>query len=180
MDVREIQSINLAKILKEPGSARADGVIRKEILAGPHALPLEGDAEWSATVSNVGDEYWLSGEVHGTVMMECRRCLKPTPQRVDAYFQHLLEYHPEVEELTLVENEDDEDIYHFGEPDLDLSFFITQAFSLAMPYTALCDDTCKGLCPVCGADLNVTDCGHVQGDAVSGALAELGKFLDEV
>ncbi|WP_456444724.1 YceD family protein [Deinococcota bacterium DY0809b] len=180
MDVRELQSINLAQILKEPGTAAAEGVIREAITAGEDVLPLQGEAEWSVTVTSAGEEFWLSGEVHGTVLMECRRCLKPTPQPVDAYFQHLLEFHPEVEELTLVQNEDDEDVYRFGEPDLDLSFFLAQAFALAMPYTALCDESCKGLCPVCGADLNVTDCGHVQGDAVSGALAELGKFLDEV
>jgi uncharacterized metal-binding protein YceD (DUF177 family) len=137
-----------------------------------------GRNERSAVIGTC--ELCTAGEVHGTVLMECRRCLKPTPQPVDAYFQHLLEFHPEVEELTLVQNEDDEDVYHFGEPDLDLRFFLAQAFALAMPYTALCDESCKGLCPVCGADLNVTDCGHVQGDAVSGALAELGKFLDEV
>lgn len=180
MDVRELQSINLAQIMKEPGTAEAEGVIRNAITAGEEVLPLEGDAEWSVTVTSAGEEFWLSGEVHGTVLMECRRCLKPTPQPVDAYFQHLLEFRPEVEALTLVQNEDDEDVYRFGEPELDLSFFLAQAFALAMPFTALCDESCKGLCPVCGADLNVTNCGHDQGQGVSGSLAELGKFLDEV
>jgi len=180
MDVRDLQSINLAGIIKEPGSAKADGVITDEIIAGDDHLPLQGDTLWNVTVSSAGDEYWLSGEVHGTVMMECRRCLKPTPQKVDAYFQHLLEYHPGIERLALVEGEDGEEVYHFGEPDLDLSFFIAQAFALAMPYTALCDESCKGLCPVCGADLNTTNCGHVPQAGVGGALADLGRFLDEV
>ena len=180
MDVRELQSINLASIIKEPGSASADGIIHDEITAGKDKLPLEGDTYWSVTVSSAGDEYWLSGEVHGQVLMECRRCLKPTPQKIDAYFQHLLEYHPEVEKLTMIDDDEGEEIYHFGSPDLDLSFFISQAFALAMPLTALCDESCKGLCPVCGADLNTTDCGHAVQDSVPGALADLGKFLDEV
>jgi len=178
--VRTLQSINLARILKEPGTAEAEGIIKETIGAGEELLTLQGDADWSVSVTSAGDEFWLSGEVHGTVMMECRRCLKPTPQPVNAYFQHLLEFHPEVGELTLVQNEDDEDVYHFGDPDLDLSFFLAQAFALAMPFTALCDESCKGLCPVCGADLNVVDCGHVQADAVPKALSDLGKFLDEV
>ncbi len=180
MDVSELQSINLASIIKEPGSTSAEGVIRNEIEGGSAPLPLQGDAVWSVTVSSAGEEYWLSGEVHGTVVMECRRCLKPAPQEVDAYFQHLLQYDPAVSELTLVEGEDGADVYHFGEPDLDLSFFISQAFALAMPLTALCDESCKGLCPVCGADLNDGDCGHVVEAPVSSALADLGKFLDEV
>ena len=180
MDVREIQSINLASIIKESGSASASGIIHDEILAGKDKLLLQDEAHWSVTVSNAGDDFWLSGEVHGQVLMECRRCLKPTPQKIDAHFQHLLEYHPEIEKLTMTDNEDGEETYHFGDPNLDLSFFIAQAFALAMPLTALCNESCRGLCPVCGADLNTTNCGHAAQANIPGTLADLGKFLDEV
>ena len=30
---------------------------------------------------------------------------------------------------------------------------------LALPDYVLCDPACKGLCPVCGADLNDGECG---------------------
>lgn len=56
--------------------------------------------------------------------------------------------------------EGEEEFYAFGLPDLDLLPFLTEAFVTEMPYTVLCEEGCKGLCPVCGADRNVEDCGH--------------------
>jgi len=154
---KEIQSINLASILKEPGTKSAEGVIRGRV----GSVPIQGDADWKATVTHTGDEFWLSGEIHGTALLECRRCLKPTPVPIHAYFQHLLSYQPGVEGVKLVERPEEE-VYYFGHPELDLSGILHQAFALELPLTALCHDECAGLCPVCGADLNETDCGHAE------------------
>jgi uncharacterized protein len=93
MEHREVMSINLARLLKEGGTVRASGVVREAFLVGEERFPLEGEATWQVSVSSVGgDEYWLSGEVKGVALMECRRCLKPTPTPIHAYFQHMLRY----------------------------------------------------------------------------------------
>ena len=175
MDPREVQSINIASILKEPGTKSAEGLVRSEI----GHIPLEGDATWRATVSNLGGEFWLSGEIHGTALMECRRCLKPTPVPVDAYFQHLLLFRPGTEGVRLVEDQD-EDYYLFGGPELDLSGFLYQAFALELPLTAVCHDDCAGLCPVCGADLNETDCGHLRERGANTPFLPLAGLLKEL
>jgi len=154
---RDVQSINIASILKEPGTKRAEGVITGEI----GGVPVRGPVDWSATVTHTGNEFLLSGEIQGTALVECRRCLKPTPVPIRAHFHHLLEYHPGVEGTQLVETPEEE-VYHFGHPELDLSGILEQAFVLELPLTALCHDECAGLCPVCGADLNETDCGHAE------------------
>ncbi|MFX6706145.1 hypothetical protein ABTH01_19670, partial [Acinetobacter baumannii] len=84
---------NLARLLREGGTARATGVVQEAFFVGEERFPLEGEATWKVAVSAVGgDEYWLSGEVEGVVLMECRRCLKPTPTPIHAHFQHLLRY----------------------------------------------------------------------------------------
>jgi uncharacterized protein len=46
---------------------------------------------------------------------------------------------------------------------------------LAFPAAPLCRPDCAGLCQRCGADRNVTDCGHEQGtvDPRWAALSEL-------
>ncbi|MCH1927475.1 DUF177 domain-containing protein, partial [Shewanella sp. C31] len=93
------------------------------------------------------------------VLMECRRCLKPTPTPVHAHFQHMLRYQQGLEGVVFHE-EDEDEYYAFGAPDLDLLPFLTEAFVTEMPYTVLCEEGCKGLCPVCGADRNLVDCGH--------------------
>ena len=42
---------------------------------------------------------------------------------------------------------------------LDLDSLVLEDVFLAMPFRFLCREDCKGLCPVCGADLNEGSCG---------------------
>jgi uncharacterized protein len=42
---------------------------------------------------------------------------------------------------------------------LDLSFPAWEALILEIPMKPVCRDECRGLCPVCGADLNEKTCG---------------------
>ena len=44
---------------------------------------------------------------------------------------------------------------------IDLTDAIGAALITETPYVVLCKPDCKGLCPVCGANLNEEDCGHV-------------------
>ncbi|MGQ9510925.1 MAG: YceD family protein [Thermaceae bacterium] len=164
MDTLKIPSINLARLLKEGGSVsatgRVEGGFHLELEDRTEEFPLQGEAHWKVSVTAIGSgEFWLSGEVEGVALMECRRCLKPTPVPVHAYFQHLLRYQAGTKGVEFHE-ESEEEYYAFGEPDLGLEPFLKEAFITELPYTVLCDEGCKGLCPVCGADRNLVDCGH--------------------
>jgi uncharacterized protein len=174
-------SINLARLLREGGTAEADGVISGEIDLGGETLELEGPAPWRVGVTSVsgegGQEFWMSGEIAGKAVLECRRCLTPTATPVRAHFQNLLRYAPGVEGLEVLE-QDDEEIFLFGHPNLDLEPFLTEAFAVELPITVLCKEDCKGLCPVCGANRNETNCGHLE---KSGKLGnELDKLFDNL
>jgi uncharacterized protein len=43
---------------------------------------------------------------------------------------------------------------------IDLQPLIREYALLEIPIKPVCKPTCKGLCSVCGEDLNKTDCGH--------------------
>ena len=160
MDYTTTTSINLARLLKEGGTARAQGVVQEAFVVGEERFPLQGEASWRVAISSVGgNEYWLSGEVEGVVLMECRRCLRPTPTRIHAHFQHPPHYEPGRAEVGFHE-EGEEEFYAFGLPDLDLLPFLTEAFVTDMPHTAHCEQGGKDHCPASGADRNVEDCGH--------------------
>ena len=47
-----------------------------------------------------------------------------------------------------------------GSGKVDISPRIRDAVLLGIPQHPLCKPDCKGLCPVCGANLNFVDCGH--------------------
>lgn len=49
--------------------------------------------------------------------------------------------------LTLVEGEE-----------IDLRSLIAEQVIMALPYRALCDENCKGVCASCGIDLNQQAC----------------------
>jgi len=56
-------------------------------------------------------------------------------------------------------SEDDDVVFHDGRA-LDLDVPVREAAILARSMAPLCRPDCKGLCPVCGADLNERPCAH--------------------
>lgn len=87
-----------------------------------------------------------------TLNAECDRCLRPTPKKFDCRFKHLL--------LRSSENDSDDDEYIVTNGDiLELEDIAVQDALLQLPAKLLCREDCKGLCIVCGADLNLGDCG---------------------
>ena len=45
---------------------------------------------------------------------------------------------------------------------IDLAQLLREYALLEVPISPLHSPDCKGLCPVCGQDLNIRDCGHRQ------------------
>ncbi len=182
MKPRALQNINLSQLIREGGSTSTQNEIWDYLALHDERIPLEGKAVWKVNATRLegegGVEFWLSGEVAGSALMECRRCLTPTPTPVRAHFQYLLRYQPGLQHLEAIE-ENEEEILLFGHPDLDLEPLLSEAFALELPFTTLCKEDCKGLCPVCGANLNVADCGHRQ-EPQSRLSAELARLLGDI
>jgi uncharacterized protein len=59
---------------------------------------------------------------------------------------------------------------------IDLAHLVREQLYLAMPMKALCHPDCAGLCPQCGANLNITTCG-CEHRWVDPRLAALGQLL---
>ncbi|HJV09433.1 MAG TPA: DUF177 domain-containing protein, partial [Acidimicrobiales bacterium] len=48
--------------------------------------------------------------------------------------------------------------YRLGHDSVDLEPLVREALVLDLPLAPLCEEDCRGLCPTCGADLNLGDC----------------------
>ena len=81
----------------------------------------------------------------------CSRCLAP----VKRVMTHKIKA-PIAETL---ENMDNEEYIIPESGNIDLAELVREAFFLNVPMAHLCREDCKGLCPKCGADKNVVDCG---------------------
>jgi uncharacterized protein len=122
---------------------------------------LAAPVELSMDVSNVGgDAFAVSGRAKTTIELECSRCVEPFTVPVDAAFD--LRYVPQTENAGDGEREiaeDDLATAYYREGLLDVVDLLREQFQLAQPMKPLCVETCRGLCPHCGANLNRTTCG---------------------
>jgi uncharacterized protein len=101
----------------------------------------------------------LNGELSTSVEIACARCLEPVVQGVKRTFDLL--YRPLGADAGRKENTvsgtESEISYYEGEGLL-LEDVLREQVLLAVPLKAICRQDCKGLCPQCGANLNVAQC----------------------
>jgi len=105
------------------------------------------------------DLFRLVGDTHTSVELECGRCLEPFLRAVDSTFD--LRYQPHARNAGEGEREVEEDdlTTAFYENDaIDLGQLMREQVYLSLPMKPLCRDDCRGLCPVCGTNLNLSVC----------------------
>jgi uncharacterized protein len=108
-----------------------------------------------------GDAFRVTGRAATRLELDCSRCVEAFQVPVDATFE--LRYVPHVQNSGDGEREiaeDDLTTAFYREGSLDVVELLREQFQLALPMKPLCSDACRGLCPVCGANLNRTECGH--------------------
>jgi len=106
----------------------------------------------TARVSRTRQGLLVQGEFEGNVGLECVRCLSPFSQRLQFDFTELYAFNSRsVTESGLIVPED---------AHIDLQPLVREYGLLEIPISPVHDPDCQGLCPVCGQNLNVGDCGH--------------------
>jgi uncharacterized protein len=94
----------------------------------------------------------LTGEFGGETTLNCARCLAPFSQRLNWNLTELFAFNEKsVAEPAMIVPEDAQ---------IDLEPLIREYALLEVPIRPICRPDCRGLCPVCGEDLNLKDCGH--------------------
>lgn len=133
-----------------------------EVPAVEVGLPVSewrGTARGSLRVERSGDRVTVRGEVSSTVHLECVRCLREFDRVVTAPFTAFADRRGSAsaaEEKDL--ERDDYMLFHDGRR-LDLRESVRELLLLELPITPHCREDCPGLCPKCGADLNLGPCG---------------------
>jgi uncharacterized protein len=116
-----------------------------------YAVP-EDKVDVELTAARVGDNLTLTAEFETDVIGPCQRCLADADVRVEArgvdYVRH------GDSEGGSVDDEDEEGDGYASNFALDVERWVRDLVAEALPAKILCHDDCRGLCPVCGADLN--------------------------
>jgi uncharacterized protein len=61
---------------------------------------------------------------------------------------------------SMTDDDRESDVYEYENNELDLYPYLRETMILELPVKPLCNEDCKGLCPICGKNKNENDCGH--------------------
>lgn len=132
--------------------------------------PIKDDVIVVGRLYSKADVVYLDINISFAFYGICDRCADELKKDFSFDIQKIV-----VEQL---QNEKDDDDYIVVENRmLDLSELINDEVSLSLPSKMLCKDDCKGLCPQCGANLNVSKCGCKK--EIDPRLSSLLQLLDE-
>lgn len=161
--------LNVKPILHTPGK-RMDFQFSMDLsdLEFAGRYPVTQPVEVTGQVRNTADVLELELTARTTLDAVCDRCGKAFPQEKEVTYQCLL-----AEEL---QNEDNDEIVLLEDGQADVGDLARTAFILGMDSKTLCSEDCKGLCPRCGADLNLGPCSC--GKETDPRLAVLAKLLE--
>jgi len=111
------------------------------------------------TVYKAGEKFVLEGSLTGRFRMRCDRCLDAYLRDFSSDFRTFLSLPPsETEDEVELLAEDLLVDFVVGD-EVDLGEIVKEQIILALPMKSLCREDCPGLCPICGANLNIKPCG---------------------
>ncbi len=125
----------------------------------PDDFTVTGPVVLSIDVHVRDERVRVKGHVRAPLALVCGRCLEPYSLPVDADFD--LEYVPETDDDDKPEREVEPaefSLAYYRDEVIDLGALLTEQFYLAIPMKPLCQDTCGGLCAMCGKNLNLGSC----------------------
>lgn len=157
--------IHLGSLLRTSDDAHARGVLdHLDYEQGGEAqvLRFAQPAPYSVDINSLGgDEMYLQGSFKPTLVMDCARCLRDVEVPLDIQLGTMMRFDPSADKPYLDAAESGEEVLVFGEPDVDLSGYLAETALLSAPLSVLHTPECKGLCQVCGHDLNEGPCEHM-------------------
>ena len=118
------------------------------------SVPLSG---W-IKVCLAGKKVTVEGAFSTILELKCDRCLEPYTEDISTNFRFFLSLLPYEGNLDIELLEDDLNISFIDGKYIDSDQIIKEQIILNAPMKTICSDDCKGLCPVCGCNLNKETC----------------------
>ncbi|MGH7358395.1 MAG: YceD family protein [Candidatus Rokuibacteriota bacterium] len=112
----------------------------------------------SLLVERRGQTIAVTGDFEATVRQACGRCLEPLVTRITPGVDLQLVPQPSGRQGEMELGRDDLEMDFYQGDVLDAAGLLRSETDLALPMKPLCRPDCRGLCPVCGGNRNVTEC----------------------
>jgi uncharacterized protein len=105
-----------------------------------------------------GEKIVIEGSLSTRLLLRCDRCLEPYGWDLSKDFRIYLSISPFKGNLEVELLENDLNLDFIDGNFLDPHQIIKEQLILNVPMKTLCVTECKGLCPICGCNLNMTRC----------------------
>jgi uncharacterized protein len=144
-------SVEISELLHKPGTSKRLEFSEEVPGLGLDVGRVQPLLDFDLRMDSLVEGILVSGQVRGSYAFECIRCLRDFEQPFSVELGEVLAYEGQ---------EGAEEGYQISADHAHLEPVVRDAVVLEMPLHPLCRPDCKGLCPVCGSDLNNVDCGH--------------------
>lgn len=106
----------------------------------------------NARVTRTAQGLLVQVQLEANIPVECGRCLSEFSQHLETDFTELYAFNANsITESGLILPDNGK---------INLTPIIRDEMLLAIPINPVCKPDCKGLCPICGENLNETSCEH--------------------
>jgi uncharacterized protein len=138
----------------------------------PNLVQMEqaGECSFTAPVRAEVSAIWeydhvrATGSVSSAVRLSCSRCLAEYELPLSSNFTifYTKSEGDQLDEEVELSDEELISVSYDGE-EIDLDHEIAEQVMMEVPFKPLCNESCRGLCTQCGADLNAGECGCDRG-----------------
>jgi uncharacterized protein len=125
-------------------SVRVDDPLSDQV-----SVPCRIDVDYRQS----GGTFYFHGVVEGILSTRCHRCLDPVTTRVAGEFDLMVRRGEHEGEMG-----DEVVVLPPHEHAVDLGRCIRETIVLNVPMIVVCGESCRGLCPTCGANWNRETC----------------------
>lgn len=146
--------VNVAQLLKEPvGSSRIVEVDEQVGQKYGNVFHVAG----SVILTRINRGLLAQGNMVGLVKCACSRCLETVDQKIAFDFEE--EFLPTIDIYSGLPAAVEDDTFTIDiRHNIDLTEVLYQNTLSAIPMKTLCRSDCRGICSVCGANLNKQSC----------------------
>ena len=135
--------IDISKIKSSTG----DVLVIDETLDLSELDPDFSNVKVEGKIKNIAGVLTIKATISGIYSSVCDRCMEDATVRLEAKLDTIFDLNEAKDDSLTLEN---------GKIDLTRTAY--DALSLEIPMVILCKEDCKGICPNCGANLNIEDC----------------------
>jgi len=152
--------------------------LNARLRSGPCDFQVPAGLEVDLDYYRAGLDVYVDGDLHGEVRATCARCAEDFSFPLDAHVQAVLAPRSTAPGDSGELDEDDLGLAFYEGDEIDVTGLVHEHTILALPTRPICTDTCRGLCPRCGANLNAGACACAVASGAS-PFAALGAVRRE-